>query len=68
MAKYSAEEVLDLLTVEDDIEDGLDEVLCEGSDEEFQLDDDDVIERDREVNAVMRMLHTTVIILKRKVI
>lgn len=48
MAKYSAEEVLDLLTVEDDIEDGLDEVLCEGSDEEFQLDDDDDIERDRE--------------------
>ena len=48
MAKYSAEEVLEILNEEDDIiEDGLDEILCEGSDEEFQFEDDD-IERDRE--------------------
>ena len=54
MARYSAEEVLDLLNEEDNFEDGLDEILCEGSDEEFQLEM--ILRVTEKVNVVMRMM------------
>ena len=36
---FTMDEVLELIDVDDD--DGLDDIFCEGSDDEFYLDDDD---------------------------